>query len=115
MTLLTPILIVPAAAGLLCLLLRSRRAMALANVLAFGVTLGLSLQLLPAVLLPPYVVTECDEFFRADALSAWMVLLISRGLAGKRALRRALFPTRPGGAGRDAGPREGVLCADAAV
>ena len=77
MTLLTPILIVPAAAGLLCLLLRSRRAMALANVLAFAVTLALSLQLLPAVLQPPLVVTECDGFFRADALSAWMVLLIS--------------------------------------
>ena len=26
---------------------------------------------------PPHVVTEWDEFFRADALSAWMVLLIS--------------------------------------
>ncbi len=77
MTLLTPILIVPAAAGLLCLFLRSRRAMEVANLLAFGVTLGLSLRLLPAVLQPPYVVTECGEFFRADALSAWMVLLIS--------------------------------------
>ena len=77
MTLLTPILIVPAAAGLLCLLLRSRRAMGLTNVLAFGVTLGLSLHLVPAVLRPPYVVTECDAFFRADALSVWMVLLIS--------------------------------------
>jgi hydrogenase-4 component F len=77
MTLLSAILIVPVAAGLLCLLLRSRRAMNLTNMLAFGVTLVLSLQLLSAVLLPPYVVTEGEEFFRADALSAWMVLLIS--------------------------------------
>jgi hydrogenase-4 component F len=46
-------------------------------VLAFGVTLALSLQLLLAVLAPPHVVTEWGEFFRADALSAWMVLLIS--------------------------------------
>lgn len=77
MTPLVPILVVPTAAGLLCLLLRSRRAMALANVLAFAVTLALSLQLLPGVLRAPYVVTECNEFFRADALSAWMALLIS--------------------------------------
>ncbi|HVM47804.1 MAG TPA: hydrogenase 4 subunit F [Candidatus Acidoferrum sp.] len=77
MTLLAPILIVTTAAGLLCLLLRSGRAMALVNVLAFTVALGLTLRLLPAVLQPPGVVTECKEFFRADALSAWMVLLIS--------------------------------------
>jgi hydrogenase-4 component F len=99
MTLLTPLLIVPTVAGLLCLLLRSRRAMELTNVLAFGITLALSIELLQAVLvgqasrLPPtpaqtsagaggtpallYAVTECGEFFRADALSAWMVLLIS--------------------------------------
>jgi hydrogenase-4 component F len=77
MTLLTPILIVPAVAGLLCLVLRSRRAMELANVFAFGITLALSLRLLAAVLAPPYAVTESSEFFRADALSAWMVLLIS--------------------------------------
>ena len=77
MTLLLPILITPTAAGLLCLLLPSRRAMALANVLAFAATFALSVQLLPAVLHAPYVVTEYNEFFRADALSAWMTLLIS--------------------------------------
>jgi len=77
MSLLTSILIVPIAAGLLCLLLPSRRAMALANVLAFAVTLALSLRLLPLVLQAPFVVTEADEFLRADALSAWMALLIS--------------------------------------
>ena len=77
MTLLSSRLVVPPVAGLLCLLLRSRRTMELANVLAFGATLVLSLRLLPAVLSPPCVVNECNEFFRADALSAWMVLLIS--------------------------------------
>ena len=33
--------------------------------------------LLGRVQAPPHVVTEWEEFFRADALSAWMVLLIS--------------------------------------
>jgi hydrogenase-4 component F len=77
MTLLIPILIVPAAAGLLCLLLPARRALAWLNVVAFAVTFVLSLLLLSAVLQGPFVVTECGEFFRADALSAWMVLLIA--------------------------------------
>ena len=77
MTPLVPILVVPTAAGLFCLLLHSRRAMALANGLAFTVTLGLSVWLLLAMRPGPQVVTECNEFFRADALSAWMALLIS--------------------------------------
>jgi hydrogenase-4 component F len=78
MTLLVPILLVPAVAGLLCLLARSRRVMELANVLAFGGTVVLGVQLLHEVLArPDHVVTECGDFFRADALSAWMVLLIS--------------------------------------
>jgi hydrogenase-4 component F len=78
MPLLTTILITPALAGLLCLLLRSRRMMEWANLLAFGGTVALGLQLLRAVLARDgHVVNECEEFFRADALSAWMVLLIS--------------------------------------
>ena len=36
-----------------------------------------SVELLRRVGPPPHVVTEWEEFFRADALSAWMVLLIS--------------------------------------
>src|SRR5437899_11394957 len=76
MSLLVPIVTVPAAAGLLGLATRSRRVMAAANLLAFGVTLALGVALLREVL-ARQVVTECDEFFRADALSAWMVLLIS--------------------------------------
>jgi len=77
MTLLTPILIVPAATALLCLLLRSNRAMEWLNVAGFGITVALGVQLLQRVQAPPHVVTECAEFFRADALSTWMVLLIS--------------------------------------
>jgi len=77
MMLLIAILLVPAVAGLLCLLARSPRVMGIANMLAFGITLALGVELLRRVLAPPHVVTECEEFFRADALSAWMVLLIS--------------------------------------
>jgi formate hydrogenlyase subunit 3/multisubunit Na+/H+ antiporter MnhD subunit len=77
MMLLTPILIVPAAAALLCLVARSRQVMAAVNVAAFGLTVALGVQLLRQVVAPPHVVTEWEEFFRADALSAWMVLLIS--------------------------------------
>jgi len=77
MTLLIPILVLPAATGLVCLLARSRRAMEIANVITFGLTLALGVCLLQRVQQPPHVVTECQEFFRADALSAWMVLLIS--------------------------------------
>jgi hydrogenase-4 component F len=76
MTLLTPILVVPLAAGLLCLLVQSRRVMEGMNVLAFVLALALALRLLPQVL-ERGVVTEGKEFLYADALSAWMVLLIS--------------------------------------
>jgi hydrogenase-4 component F len=77
MTLLTPILIAPTAAGLLCLAVRSRRVMEVANIVAFAIALGLGVELLGRLQAPPHVVTECSEFFRADALSAWMVLLVS--------------------------------------
>jgi hydrogenase-4 component F len=76
-TLLSPILIVPAVAALLCLLGPSRRIMGGLNIAAFGITLALGVKLLLSIQLPPHVVTECGEFFRADALSAWMVLLIA--------------------------------------
>ena len=76
MTLLVPILSVPAAAALLCLLLRSRRVLEWVNVLAFGISVVLGVCLLHEVL-ARRVITECDGFFRADALSTWMVLLIS--------------------------------------
>jgi hydrogenase-4 component F len=71
-----PILIVPVLAGLACLRARSLRVMAMLGVLGFGVTLALGVRLLQHVLTDG-AVTECREFFYADALSAWMVLLIS--------------------------------------
>jgi hydrogenase-4 component F len=76
MNLLTPIIIAPLLAALISLLVRSRRMMALANTLAFGAVLALGLQLMRKVLAHE-VITELGEFFRADALSAWMVLLIA--------------------------------------
>jgi hydrogenase-4 component F len=62
-------------AGLACLLVRRGGRWRL-GVLAFGTTLALGIGLLRQVLARG-VVTEWNEFFRADALSAWMVLLIS--------------------------------------
>ena len=76
MLLLTPILIVPVLAGLLCLVVRPPRVMAAIGVLAFSATLGLGIALVHQVLARG-VVTEWREFLSADALSAWMVLLIS--------------------------------------
>ena len=76
MLLLTPILLVPLLAALLCLVVPWRRAMAAFGVLAFATTLALGIALLDQVLARG-VVTEWNEFLSADALSAWMVLLIS--------------------------------------
>ncbi|HTL59310.1 MAG TPA: proton-conducting transporter membrane subunit [Candidatus Limnocylindrales bacterium] len=76
MPLLIPILTAPALAALACLLTASRRLMSAANVVAFLFTLIGGVRLVQAVL-AQQVVTECDEFFRADALSSLMVLLIS--------------------------------------
>jgi hydrogenase-4 component F len=76
MLLLSPILTAPVIAGFLCLFLRSPRVMAALGVLAFSATLGLGVALLYQVLARG-VVTEWKEFLSADALSAWMVLLIS--------------------------------------
>jgi hydrogenase-4 component F len=76
MLLLTSILMAPLLAGLVCLLAPSRRVMAATNVLAFGATLALGIVLLHQVLARG-VVAEWHAFLSADALSAWMVLLIS--------------------------------------
>jgi hydrogenase-4 component F len=74
--LLTPLLLVTIMTALLCLLTRSRRVMEGLNMAAFAVALGLGMRLVPQVLARG-VVTEWHEFLYADALSAWMVLLIS--------------------------------------
>jgi len=76
MPLLAPLIFVPAAAGLACLLVRSRRVMAALGGLAGLATLALGIALLRQVL-ERGVVMEWNEFLCADALSAWMVLLIS--------------------------------------
>ena len=92
--LLTPLLVVPALAALVCLVVRSQRVMAAANFLAFALTMALGIRLLPAVL-ARHMVKEWDEFLCADALSAWMVLLIaavslSTSLYADRYFRRDL-------------------------
>ena len=46
------------------------------SLVAFIITLGLGVRLIRAVLAQG-AVSECGDFFRADALSAWMVLLVS--------------------------------------
>jgi len=76
MSILVPIIAAPLMTGLLCLTMRSRRVMEVANVVAFAFGVVAGIQLLRQVA-TGRVVTEWDEFFRADALSAWMVLLIS--------------------------------------
>src|SRR5262245_14691367 len=76
MALLGAIIIVPLTAGLACLLVRWQRMTAALGVLGFAITLVLGLRLLPEVLTHG-AVTEWNEFLYADALSAWMVLLIS--------------------------------------
>jgi len=74
--LLTSILLVPFVAGVACLLVRRRRALEGLNVLAFAIVLAFGLRLLNEVL-AARVVTEWNRFLSADALSAWMVLLVS--------------------------------------
>jgi hydrogenase-4 component F len=78
MAFLTLILLAPLAAALACLLTptRWRWLMEGLNIVAFAATLALGIRLLPEVLAHT-VVTEENEFFYADALSTWMVLLIS--------------------------------------
>jgi hydrogenase-4 component F len=73
---LTAIIILPALAGLFCLIVQSRRWMQALNVAGFAATLWLGIALLRPVLARG-AVTEWDQFLYADALSAWMVLLIA--------------------------------------
>src|SRR2546427_244226 len=74
--LLTAILSMPATAALACLFVRSRRVLATLGILAYAMTLVLAIRLFQEVLAYG-VVKEWNSFFYADALSAWMVLLIS--------------------------------------
>jgi hydrogenase-4 component F len=74
--LLTLILLIPLAAGLICLLIPSQRIMASLNVTVFALEVALGLELVQQIL-QRTTVTEWNDFLSADALSAWMVLLIS--------------------------------------
>ena len=76
MPLLTSILLIPLATALLCALVPWRRVMEGLNALAFAATLALGIRLLPEVL-TRHTMTEGNNFLYADALSVWMVLLIS--------------------------------------
>ena len=76
--LLTSILCVPLLVGLLCLVGRPRALLEALNIAGFATVLVLGVKLFQAVLAKNGgAVTEWNEFLRADALSAWMVLLIS--------------------------------------
>jgi len=94
--LLTFILCLPLAVGLLCLFARPRQLVEMLNLAGFAGGTILGLKLFRAVLAAPgKAVTEWGEFLRADALSAWMVLLISSvslaaSLYGVRYFRRDL-------------------------
>ena len=76
--LLTSILCVPLGVGLACLFARPRGLMQLLNLAGFASVLVLGVKLFNALVTNhANAVTEWDHFLRADALSAWMVLLIS--------------------------------------
>jgi hydrogenase-4 component F len=75
--LLTSILCVPWGIGLLCLF-APRRLLALLNIAGFVTVLPLGVKLFKTLASKNFdAFTEWNEFLRADALSAWMVLLIA--------------------------------------
>ncbi len=74
--LLASFIIVPVAAGLICTVVRSARAMALIGLAALGTIVALALRLVYLVLARG-VVTAWHEALMADALSAWMVVLVA--------------------------------------
>ena len=73
--LLTSIFCIPLFVALACLFIRPRAAMEFLNVAGFAAMLALAIKLFFAVLADK-TVTEWKEFLRADALSAWMLLLV---------------------------------------
>jgi hydrogenase-4 component F len=76
--LLTSILCLPLAVGLACLFMRPRKAVEFLNLTGFAVGLGLAVKLFQTVLAKKgTALTEWGGFLRADALSAWMTLLIA--------------------------------------
>ncbi|HJX25657.1 MAG TPA: proton-conducting transporter membrane subunit, partial [Chthoniobacterales bacterium] len=76
--LLISILCVPFVVGLLCLFVRPHALMEALNIAGFASVLILGVKLFKTVLTNNgNAVTQWNEFLRADALSAWMVLLIA--------------------------------------
>src|ERR1039457_3305748 len=76
--LLISILCVPFVVGLLCLFARPHALMEALNIAGFASVLILGVKLFKTVLTNNgNAVTQWNEFLRADALSAWMVLLIA--------------------------------------
>src|SRR6266567_4525963 len=76
--LLSTIICVPLAVGPICLLARPRAVAERLNITGFVCVLFLGVKLLKTLLAANgAAVTECAEFLRADALSAWMVLLVA--------------------------------------
>ena len=76
--LLISILVVPLAVALLCLFAYPRGLVEALNIAGFVIVLLLGVKLFQTVLANAgNAATAWDEFLRADALSAWMVLLIS--------------------------------------
>src|ERR1017187_7766551 len=76
--LLTSILCVPFVVGLLCLFARPRGLVEFLNITGFVTVLVLGVKLFKTVVANNgNAFTEWGEFLRADALIAWMVLLIS--------------------------------------
>jgi hydrogenase-4 component F len=73
---LTALLLIPLFAGLICWLVKPRWLMETINVLAFGAAFLIGIGLVGRVL-QRGAVTEWNSFLYADALSAWMVLVIS--------------------------------------
>src|SRR5437867_4754996 len=74
---LTTILCVPFVVGLACLFARLRALVESLNIAGFVIASVLGVKLVNTALANNgAAVTEWDEFLRADALSAWMVLLI---------------------------------------
>jgi len=74
---LTAIILTPAAPALACLLVRSRRAMETAPISLLPRSRSFSVWRLLGAVLAQRQITEWDQFLYADALSAWMVLLIA--------------------------------------
>ena len=76
--LLTAILLLPLVAALACLVVRRRGAMEWINVASFVGVLILAVRLFETVVTNGgTALCAWGEFLRADALSAWMVLLVA--------------------------------------